>query len=216
MTSPSAVLTSSATMTKGSPSASSRARKAPSISLWSAMAMAPRPISRAVARIDSTDVTQSLEKLECICRSALIQSGRSGPSAGMPQAPSAVRLLADAAHVQGVAGDRGLARHALPPAGGRDGLPVDRLQPLGDGGHGVSRGVRCRRAGAAPSAAAATAARAKRRRDGRAAASRTRWARRPRPEVRPPTTSPATQSSRAPAAGRDRPPGSRRPPPRRP
>ena len=74
ITSPwSAVFTSSATITL-MPLARSRASSAPEISLWSVMAIAPRPTFLAVSRSVSTGVAQSGEWSVCMCRSTWMKS----------------------------------------------------------------------------------------------------------------------------------------------
>ena len=113
MTSPwSAVLTSSATITLTPNSAAfARASCAPEISLWSVIAIAPSPASRALASSTSTGVAQSLEWSVCMCRSTSI-SGR----AGEPGAHRGVALGRVAAR-----GDLGVDRlEAL-----RDARPVE-------------------------------------------------------------------------------------------
>ena len=74
ITSPwSAVFTSSATITL-IPLARSRASSAPDTSLWSVIAMAPRPTLFAVSRSVSTGVAQSGEWSVCMCRSTCTNS----------------------------------------------------------------------------------------------------------------------------------------------
>ena len=83
ITSPSsAVLTSSATITSipSISAATSRAASAPEISLWSVIAIAPRPRSRAVSSRTSTGVAQSGEWSVCMCRSQWIVRARREPA----------------------------------------------------------------------------------------------------------------------------------------
>ncbi len=89
MTSPScAVLTSSDTITL-MPSARASASSAPEISLWSVIAIAPRPRRFAVSSSTSTGVAQSGEWSVCMWRSVKTKS----------RSESRLRSAGDAAEV---------------------------------------------------------------------------------------------------------------------